>query len=383
VRAVAQLVEAPGGRLLTSHTVQATLGDLFRMQDDIAGRVVEALSLPLTAETAAADRPQNPRAYELYLRANQLALSYDNLKEARDLYAQCLELDPMFAPAWARIGRCHRVIGKFLDPTPDSETRAQEAFDRAVALNPRLSIAHKFYAGLEADIGQAPRAMVRLLEQATRFGNDPELFSGLVHACRYCGLFDQSLSAHVEARRLDPHVPTSIEQTVLMAGDVERLLTIEPASFPTGDQGIRIIGLGLAGQRNRARDLLDSMTQGSRVPMFHTWKEYLAAWLDYRLDDMRDRHRSLSNLKVMDDPEAIFQLGWILCDVGDYEEGLDYLQRAVSRGYYVAATLSQSRAFDGIREQPAFRAVLAEADAGRRRALAAFRYAGGERLLGA
>ena len=47
LRATAQLVEAPGGTLLTSHTVQSSLGDLFRLQDDIARRVVEALSLPL------------------------------------------------------------------------------------------------------------------------------------------------------------------------------------------------------------------------------------------------------------------------------------------------------------------------------------------------
>ena len=44
---VAQLVEAPGGTVITSHTVQAPLGDLFQLQDDLARRVVEALSLPL------------------------------------------------------------------------------------------------------------------------------------------------------------------------------------------------------------------------------------------------------------------------------------------------------------------------------------------------
>src|SRR6185436_19540197 len=51
LRATAQLVEAPGGVLLTSQTVQAPLGDLFRLQDDLARRVVEGLSLPLGADT--------------------------------------------------------------------------------------------------------------------------------------------------------------------------------------------------------------------------------------------------------------------------------------------------------------------------------------------
>ena len=100
LRAAAQLVEAPGGTLLTSHTVQSSLGDLFRLQDDIARRVVEALSLPLagTAASPTPDAPHNPRAYELYLRANELARTYDGLPAARDLYRRCLELDPASLP---------------------------------------------------------------------------------------------------------------------------------------------------------------------------------------------------------------------------------------------------------------------------------------------
>ena len=74
LRVTAQLVEAPGGTLLTSHTVQSSLGDLFRLQDDIARRVVDALSLPLTgaAVSPAPDAPHNARAYEFYLRANEV-----------------------------------------------------------------------------------------------------------------------------------------------------------------------------------------------------------------------------------------------------------------------------------------------------------------------
>jgi len=69
------------------------------------------------------------------------------------------------------------VIGKFVDGTPDSQSRARQALDRALALNPRLSVAHKFYANLEGDMGQARQALVRLLGEANRHGNDPELFS--------------------------------------------------------------------------------------------------------------------------------------------------------------------------------------------------------------
>ena len=224
---------------------------------------------------------------------------------------------------------------------------------------------------------------MRLLGEADRHGNDPELFAGLVHACRYCGLYEQSIAAHAEARRLDPNVPTSLEQTLLMAGDIDRLLAVEPPRVVAGaDDGIRVIGLGLAGRRDEARRKLLDMRQSSRIPIFQSWIEYLMAWLDRRPADMAVSMSAFGTLKIQDDPEAMFQEGWLLCDVGEHEAGLDHLQRAVAKGYFVAPTLSGRPQFDALRSDPAFRALLEEAEAGRQRALAAFREAGGERLIG-
>jgi len=384
VRAVAQLVEAPGGTLITSHTIQSSLGDLFRLQDDITRRIVEALSLPLGggATPLTPGAPHHPRAYEFYLRANEVARTYDGLPRARDLYLRALELDPYFAQAWAQLGRSHRVIGKYIEGTSDSELRAQEALGRALELNPRLSVAHKFYANLEADIGEAQRAVVRLLGEANRHGNDPELFAGLVHACRYCGLSDQSIAAHAEARRLDPNVPTSLEQTLLMTCDFDRLFNLERSPVdPGGDQGIRVIGLGLAGRRDEAHRLLQDMRRTQRIPLFESWAAYLTAWLEYRPADMPDLS-TLGALKIHEDPEAMFQEGWLLCDVGEHQRGLRHLRRAVDKGYFVASTLTTGRAFDALRNDPAFQVLLAQAESNRALALAAFREAGGERLLG-
>jgi eukaryotic-like serine/threonine-protein kinase len=226
--------------------------------------------------------------------------------------------------------------------------------------------------------------MVRLLGEANRHGNDPELFAGLVHACRYCGLFEQSIAAHAEARRLDPNVPTSVEQTLMMRGDIDRLLSVEPPRVIAGaDDGIRVIGLGLAGRRDESRRKLIEMRQSSRIPLFQAWIDYLMAWVDRRSADMLARQPDFYTFKIRDDPEAIFQEGWLLCDVGEHEIGLAHLQRAVAKGYFVSPTLSGRPQFDAVRTDPRFRAILEEAEAGRRRALAAFREAGGERLLGA
>jgi serine/threonine protein kinase/tetratricopeptide (TPR) repeat protein len=385
LRASTQLVEAPEGTLLSSHTVQAPLGDLFQMQDDIARRVVEGLALPLTGERTSAsapDVPHDPRAYELYLRANGLGRTYEKLREARALYERCLELDPLFAPAWAHLGRCHRVIGKYIEMSPDSDSRAEDAFVRAIALNPRLSLAHKFYANLEADTGRAREAVVRLLTEATRHGNDADLFAGLVHACRYCGLFDESMAAHTEARRLDPTIATSFLQTLLLNGDIDRLAGSDPAErVPGGDEGIRVIGLGVAGRLDEARAALARMAQAEPNQTWAVWRLHLAAWLNRRVEDMIVSLDSFPKLKIFEDPEAIFQEGWFFCDVGEHARGIPYLQDAVARGYFPVATLTERPQFDALRDDPAFKALVAEAEAGRQRAWHAFREAGGTRLL--
>jgi TolB-like protein/predicted Ser/Thr protein kinase len=386
LRVSAQLVEAPEGTVLASHTVQMPMGDLFALQDDVARRVREELALPASPAAPtpiSSDRPQNPRAYELYLRANEIARTYEGLPRARDLYERALAIDPGFAPAWARLGRCHRVIGKFIDSTPDSGRRAESAFLRALELNPRLTIAHKYYAGFEADIGQAERAMVRLLGEATRHGNDPELFAGLVHACRYCGLFDESLAAHAEARRLDPHIETSYMETLLLKGDVDRLLGATDASLHAGaDDGMRVIGLGLAGRRDEARRTLAEMQERPRIPAFRTWMAHLAAWLEDRREDMFATLDEIGGLAIFQDPEAVFQEGWLLCDVGEHARAMPYLDRALARRYYVASTLVSWPQFDALRGDPGFQALLSDAEAGRARARVAFVEAGGERLLG-
>jgi serine/threonine protein kinase/tetratricopeptide (TPR) repeat protein len=384
LRAATQLIEAPGGTLLTSHTVQSSLGDLFQLQDDIARRVAEALALPLGGTISPAPRTApDARAYELYLRANELARTYNGLVEARDTYLACLELDSRFAPAWAHLGRCHRVIGKYIDASAGTEAQAEEAFRRALALSPRLTIAHKFYANLEADTGQAQSALVRLIGEAQRHGNDPELFAGLVHACRYCGLLEQSIAAHDEARRLDPNVPTSIEQTLLVAGNIDRLLAIEPPRVIAGaDDGIRVIGLGLAGRRDEARQKLQQMRHVSRIATFESWIDYLTAWLDRRGSEMNNRLSVFKHLRIQEDPEAIFQEGWMRCDLDDVDGGLAFLERAIAKHYYAVDTLTMSPQFDALRNRPAFQALVAEAAAGRARSLAAFRDAGGDRLLG-
>ncbi len=255
LRATAQLVEAPAGTLLSSQVVQAPLGDVFRLQDELAQRIVESLAPSLSErEGPRRGAPASARAYEFYLRANEVVRDWSHVAVARDLYRQCVDEDPSFAPAWANLGRCHRLLAKyFLDRPPENLARADEAYRRALELDPGLPVAHKLYAHREAEVGRARDAMVRLLGLARSTRNDPEIFAGLVHACRYCGLLEASEAAHREARRLDPHISTSVVYTWWARGDMARVLA---ETSDAGDSELRTMALEALGRQDEARKSL-------------------------------------------------------------------------------------------------------------------------------
>ena len=147
IRIVAQLTDAASGTLLCSQSMQTSIGNVFRLQDEITECVVNALELRLSAteqRILRQDVPADAKAYEYFLRANQFSNDQKQWETARDLYRRCVEADPCYAPAWARLGRMHHVMAKFISSeTPAEQRRAEAAFRQALDLNPDLGIAHK------------------------------------------------------------------------------------------------------------------------------------------------------------------------------------------------------------------------------------------------
>jgi len=237
VRVSAQLVQAPSGTLVRVITSQSPTGEIFQLQDTLAKSIVESLSISLTAADRGRinrDAPANHEAYEYYLRANEIQLDAKQWATARDLYLRCLERDPRFAPAWARLGRCYRLLGKYGDPSQAQSNLAlgEDAIKRALDINPDLSVAHNLYAHVEVDAGHGREAVVRLLDRVRRAASEPELFAGLVQACRYCGLLDASVAAYERAHRLDRDVVTSVAQTFMLQGEWERAIAVDRSDPP-------------------------------------------------------------------------------------------------------------------------------------------------------
>jgi TolB-like protein len=377
LRATTQLVEAPSGTVVWSHSSQHPLADVLAMQDELVAGIVRSLSQSLGEPESRVARPDVPRAagvYELYLRANELARDWDRIAEARDLYQQCVSLDSQFAPAWASLGRCQRVLGKYFDDTASSAA-AERSFQRALTLNPELPVLHKYDAQLECDAGRAVDAMRRLLQRARR-AVDPEYFAGLVHACRYAGLLQASVAAHEEARRLDPGIPTSIINTYLMLADYDRILRIDD-----NDPDSKVMALYRLGRREEA--LASWRRPGPDAPPTHkAWDEMIVACLTDGPGAREAAERAVGELS-WSDPEGYATGGIMLCRAGSHDLALRALAKAVDGGYTVVEPLLHDPWLAPIRSDPRFTDLVRRAQARRDEALAVFRAEGGEALLGA
>jgi serine/threonine protein kinase/tetratricopeptide (TPR) repeat protein len=376
LRATAQLVETPAGTVMWSHSSQHALDDVFAMQDELVAGIVGSLSQSLgeaDSRLGGRDVPRSPAAYELYLRANELARDWDQIARARDVYQQCVALDSQFAPAWAGLGRCQRVLGKYFDQ-PSSTRDAERSFERAQALNPDLPVLHKYYAQLECDAGRAVAAMQRLLRRATA-AVDPEYFAGLVHACRYAGLLEASIAAHEEARRLDPTIPTSVINSYQMLGDYEPILRL------TGiDPDGKVMALYRLGRREDALAAWQGVPADA-PPTFQAWDRMMVAVLTETPDAREVAEAAVAQMN-WSDPEGYMSGAIILARLGSHDLALHALGLAIDGGYSVVHPLLHDPWLASLREDGRFRDILRRAEMRRNEALAVFRSEGGERLLG-
>ncbi len=381
IRVSTQLVEVPSGTLIWSQTAQVALRDMFQLQDDLVHGIVDALSLSLTAHEHRMlrhDVPASATAYEFYLRANQVAQDYANVEVARDLYGRCLELDRRYAPAWARLGRCHWMLAKWGEDPETYFPRAEEAFRRAFELNPDLSLAHNLHARLEADRGRAQQGMDRLLRRAQVAGNDPDLFAGLVHLCRYSGLLEASLAAHQKARRIDPQISTSVAHTCFMMGDYPRVLE-------TAGRDLSYVGplaLVLMGREEEALALLREAE--ARMPPSELLRYLTIAQRAMLEGKRRESLQALEHLlaKKFRDPEGLYYWARILVRLGEPRRALEALGETVDRGYCCAPAMELDPWLMPLRTTPEFEAILHRAKQRRQEAISAFLEAGGECVLG-
>jgi class 3 adenylate cyclase/TolB-like protein len=378
VRVTVQLSEGREGTLKWTEAATVGAQDLFQLQDDLAERVVSSLSVSLGGAGCVVperDVPASPHAYELFLRANSSSIAYGDWRGGADLYGAALQEDPNFAPAWARLGRCYRLLGKY-DATGQTGThmaKAGEAFARAISLNPGLALAQSLMAQHEVEAGRCVDGMLRLLERLQAGGESVEIYVGLTHALRYCGLLAESLRAHELAVELDPGAVTSVAFTHLARGDHGAALA---AGYPSDFSAPHALLLMSRGQE--ALVALEAFAPEASGALL----EYCRALMGFSQGRGPARDATYARIFLeFPDPEARYLIGAHWSRLGAHEEALQLLRGVVDGGYYCVEALQNEGAFEGLRSEPEFGALLERAESGRTAARQAFLARGGARWL--
>jgi eukaryotic-like serine/threonine-protein kinase len=379
IRVTAQLTDAATGTLMCSHSTQASMGHVFRLQDELTGRMVDALSLQLTSREQRIlrqDVPSDPKAYEYYLRGNQFSHDPKQWAAARDLYVRCVEVDPCYAPAWARLGRIHHVMSKYLTTgAAEGLKRAESAFRQALDLNPDLAIGHKFYAQLEVDLGRASDAMARLLPQA-QGAADPEIFAALISPLRYCGLLDASVAAYSRAVALEPTIRTSVVHTWFLQRDYARVASTRLEDNPY------IVALSLAetGRKNDAVAALRVLEEKIKTRM----RDFMMAARTMIEGDAASSIASIARItsSAFGDPEALLYLTRHLAHLNQVDAALELFERVVAGGHFCYPAMSSDPWLDPIRKSPQFVKLLKRAEHQHQSATTGFYRLEGDRILG-
>jgi len=187
IRVTAQLNNAVTGYHLWSQTYDRDLGDVLKLQTDIANAVANALRVALLGNVAAkieVGGTRDPAAFDAYLRASNAyrrfgpanlaagALNKEGLQSAVAAYTEAIRADPDYALAYAGRSLAFADFARALVTGPDVGdyfNKAQSDARKAIALAPDLADSHlalaNFFAG-SLELADAFREYERALALA-------------------------------------------------------------------------------------------------------------------------------------------------------------------------------------------------------------------------
>jgi TolB-like protein/Tfp pilus assembly protein PilF len=172
VRINVQLIDARTDAHLWSEMYdrQLSAANIFAIQSEIARSIADALRAKLTSGASARFRnapTDNLDALDAYFRGRQrmATRSVDALAEAIDHFGNAVTLDGNFALAYVGLADAYRLHTTYAGIfSADSYQKAQDAVDKALALDPQLGEAYATLATLTLpDLENAERAFKKAL----------------------------------------------------------------------------------------------------------------------------------------------------------------------------------------------------------------------------
>ena len=209
VRVAAQLIDSQDGTHRWSGTYDRDMGDVLKMQGEIAAGLVRALQITVGADDLQARRTvANSEAYNRYLRGRYALGRYDKegFDEAARYFQQALDLDPTSATTMAWLSWTYELQGEWGFAAPGvAFEQARRAAESALQRNPTLALPHVVLGGIHTSYDYDWAAADKELRQALALApNDATAIFLEARLSMDVGRWDEALTQLNVAMAQDP-----------------------------------------------------------------------------------------------------------------------------------------------------------------------------------
>ncbi len=372
VRISAQLIQAVPERHLWAESYERDLRDVLALQSEMARAIAREVKATLTPEEEArlaSARPVNPEAYEAFLKGRYFyhKRTEEGLRKGLEYYQQAIAKDPTYAPAHLGAADSYLVMaGWALIPPTEAYVKARAAVMKALEIDETLGHAHSNLAGIryeyEWDWLGAEREFKRALElNPNRVGIHRYHAEFLSFMGRHTEAIAEAERAH-ELRPLQLITYTMVGITLHNARQYDQaieqcqeVLELDPNFVPA------LYYLGRAyEQKGQYEEAITHLAEARRISGASS---RMAAGLAhaYALSGRRaDAQQILDELTRRPSQSYVspYEVGIVFVGLGDGEQALTWLDRAVEERDTYAVHLKVDPRLDPLRSDPRFHSLL-------------------------
>jgi TolB-like protein/Tfp pilus assembly protein PilF len=231
VRLNVEMVKTQSNEMVWREAIEVKYENAFKLQDIVSERVIQGLEVKFSKDERGrmqTNVPQNPLAYEYYLRAISYPHTNDGDQLAIEMLRKSVDLDDNYAPAHSELGYRQQSFGTFALQGAEAYKSAEEAYLKALSINDQLLSALGGLANLYTDIGKTEMALEYAQRMVTINPNNALAHFSMSYLLRYAGFLEESQHAAERAFTLEPENPKfrSLGYTYFYQGKYDEAMKI-------------------------------------------------------------------------------------------------------------------------------------------------------------
>ncbi|MCH7962345.1 MAG: protein kinase [Bacteroidetes bacterium] len=210
IRLNIELVDLESETMIWREPIEIKYNNVFELQDIVSQKVVDELKVQFSEEERERmkpDTPQNPVAYEFYLRAVSYPYTIEGNKISIEMLNNSINLDPLYAPAYMELGSRYNQLSQVGTSTIVAQNKAEEALLKALSLKKDFLPALANLGFLYTDTGKHEEAHEMLIRALKINPNDAWLHFSLSYHYRYIGFLEESRKEAETALAIDHNNP--------------------------------------------------------------------------------------------------------------------------------------------------------------------------------